>query len=224
MISAGIVKTGLFHRIAEGIFGHARNKRSRIMILAALCALAGLIVAGSLHFRGIAPNFGCVEPGKLYRSGQPGRRALRLMLDQHGLRTIVCLRSVEKLRADRLGRQEMLFAQQNGIKLIVMPYGHTDPVEQAHEFLRIMADPSNHPVLVHCAAGEERSGVMTAIYRMAVNGWTPAEAIREMQEYGFEPEKKPEMARVVETFPATLPPGGVGPTSPPPPTHTFPTQ
>ena len=38
--------------------------------------------------------------------------------------------------------------------------------DQIVEFLRIVNDPANQPVFVHCWGGRHRTGVMTAIYRM----------------------------------------------------------
>jgi protein tyrosine/serine phosphatase len=44
-------------------------------------------------------------------------------------------------------------------------------------------------VLVHCRRGADRTGVMLAIYRVVVEGWTKADAIDEMTRggYGFRP-------------------------------------
>ena len=43
------------------------------------------------------------------------------------------------------------------------------------------------PVLVHCAEGRDRTGVCVAAYRMAEQGWSLADARREMQAYGAMP-------------------------------------
>ncbi|MCP4369159.1 MAG: dual specificity protein phosphatase family protein [Deltaproteobacteria bacterium] len=39
--------------------------------------------------------------------------------------------------------------------------------------------------LVRCQHGADRTGTMCALYRVAVQGWTKEEAIREMTEGGF---------------------------------------
>jgi len=38
---------------------------------------------------------------------------------------------------------------------------------------------------VHCQHGADRTGMMTAIYRIAVEGWSKEDAIKEMTEGGF---------------------------------------
>ena len=183
-----------------------------IAILAVSVAAISLAVALSWPGNG-PPNFACVDPGVLYRSGQPGASDLRLLVRQHGIRTSVNLRSPRRLEDDAHAREEMEFARKHKINLIYLPYWQPDVTEQAQEFLRIMAEPSNFPLLVHCAAGEERSGVMVAVYRMAVNGWSAAQALREMEAYGFEPEKEPAMAQFVETYVQSRL-GGEGPREP----------
>jgi len=39
-------------------------------------------------------------------------------------------------------------------------------------------------MLIHCFAGEHRTGALVAIYRMEYNGWPNADAIEEMTAVG----------------------------------------
>ena len=57
--------------------------------------------------------------------------------------------------------------------------------EEVIEFLKVVSDPENQPVFVHCLHGADRTGVMSAAYRIVVQGWSKDEAIREMTEGGF---------------------------------------
>ena len=57
---------------------------------------------------------------------------------------------------------------------------------QVAQFFKIVNDPANQPVYVHCAGGRHRTGTMTALYRMTYEGWTPAQAYNEMKQYRFE--------------------------------------
>lgn len=57
---------------------------------------------------------------------------------------------------------------------------------QVEQFFEIVNNPANQPVYVHCAGGRHRTGTMTALYRMANDGWTPAQAYSEMKQYRFE--------------------------------------
>ncbi len=57
--------------------------------------------------------------------------------------------------------------------------------KQVVRFLQIVTNPKRAPVLVHCQHGADRTGLMCAIYRVAVQGWTKEEAIREMTQGGY---------------------------------------
>ncbi len=52
-------------------------------------------------------------------------------------------------------------------------------------FRKIMEDPKNYPVLIHCFAGIHRTGAFCAIYRMEYEHWTNAQAIAEMRACGY---------------------------------------
>jgi protein tyrosine/serine phosphatase len=59
---------------------------------------------------------------------------------------------------------------------------HDDLVLKA---LRIMVDPRNRPLMVHCRHGADRTGAMVALYRVVVQGWTREQAVREMDDGGY---------------------------------------
>ncbi|MEP4077666.1 fused DSP-PTPase phosphatase/NAD kinase-like protein [Haloferula sp.] len=58
--------------------------------------------------------------------------------------------------------------------------------DQAREFFRIVDDPKNQPVLLHCYHGADRTGAFTALYRINRQDWSKDEAIREMTGGGFQ--------------------------------------
>lgn len=176
-----------------------RGRRQR-RLYAFVAAWAILVCAGGCiaWYYPPAPAFGTVVSGVLYRSGQPGADALRVLQRRYGIRTVVNLRSPIKLENDALAQQEIAFARGNDMKFVNLPYGGPSPATEVEEFLAIVSDPANRPVLVHCAAGKDRAGVMVAAYRIRKQGWSLSKALEEMKSLGFEPEKKPDMLRVVE--------------------------
>jgi protein tyrosine/serine phosphatase len=54
-------------------------------------------------------------------------------------------------------------------------------------FLRLAVDPQRQPIFVHCLHGADRTGMVVAVYRVVVEGWSKEEALREMTlgGYGF---------------------------------------
>ena len=123
-------------------------------------------------------NFGKINDN-YYRGGQPEARHFPA-LKEVGIRTIV------NLRKDGPKEEESL-AKQAGMNYFYLPLSSRRPATQTEvdEFLKIVNDPENWPVYVHCAAGKHRTGGMTAVYRMTNDGWTADMAFAEMKKYGF---------------------------------------
>ena len=113
---------------------------------------------------------------ELYRGDQPSPQGMQ-NLKELGLKTIINLRSFHSDR-DEIGDTGLAYEH------ITMKAWHPEEKE-AVRFLKIVTDPQRTPVLVHCQHGSDRTGAMIAIYRIAVQGWSKAEAIREMTEGGF---------------------------------------
>jgi protein tyrosine phosphatase (PTP) superfamily phosphohydrolase (DUF442 family) len=59
--------------------------------------------------------------------------------------------------------------------------------EDTLDFLKIMSDPANHPVFVHCLHGADRTGCAVAVYRVVEQGWAMEDAVKEMHRFGFHP-------------------------------------
>ena len=73
--------------------------------------------------------------------------------------------------------------------------------DQVELFLKLVNDPANQPVYVHCAGGRHRTGVMTAVYRMTQDGWTADKAFQEMKQYRFGADfLHPEFKRFVYAY------------------------
>ncbi|MGH7817758.1 MAG: fused DSP-PTPase phosphatase/NAD kinase-like protein, partial [Candidatus Binatia bacterium] len=51
--------------------------------------------------------------------------------------------------------------------------------------LKILEDPKNWPVFVHCAEGRDRTGYSVATYRMVVENWSVDDALHEMFDFRF---------------------------------------
>ncbi|MGI6495111.1 MAG: fused DSP-PTPase phosphatase/NAD kinase-like protein [Kiritimatiellia bacterium] len=121
------------------------------------------------------PNLHQVNPS-LYRSAQPSALGMK-NLKANGIETIMNLRSFHSDR-DEIGSTGL------GYEHIYMKAWHPERKE-AVRFLQIVTNEKRTPVLVHCQHGADRTGAMCALYRIAVQGWTKEEAIREMIDGGF---------------------------------------
>ena len=112
----------------------------------------------------------------LYRSEQITALGAK-NLEKIGIKTVVSLRSFHSdrrlLEGTDLNYERISFETWNPER------------EELLRFLKIATDPAKTPVLVHCLHGSDRTGAMCAAYRVVVQGWSKAEAIREMREGGY---------------------------------------
>jgi len=112
----------------------------------------------------------------LYRSALPKPQNLKV-LEQLQVRTVVSL-SKEDDR-EWLGN--------SGITLISIPL-HADRVNDA-DVLRVLNTlqlaETRGPVLMHCKHGSDRTGLMGAMFRTVIQGWSKQEALSEMLNGGY---------------------------------------
>jgi len=133
-------------------------------------------------------HYGVVAEGVLYRSGQPRPEELRDMIQRDKLKTVVALRgSRDPDDPDSWEQNERAVCEENGVEFVTLPCNHKNPPtpEQFQQFMDVMGAEENHPVLVHCRIGQQRTGVFCALYRVHFQGMDPEEALREMDELGF---------------------------------------
>lgn len=124
-------------------------------------------------------NFGRID-ATYYRGSQPEGRDYS-DLAAMGVKTVI------DLQADGDNADEAKLVESSGMRFYRIPMTTrvAPTAEQLATFLRIVNDPAQQPVYVHCAGGRHRTGVMTAIYRMEKDGWTSDQAFKEMKKYDF---------------------------------------
>ena len=132
--------------------------------------------AQPIQMKGV-PNLHKVSD-TLYRSAQPSAEGMR-NLRAIGVETIVNLRSFHSDRHE-IGDTGLAYEH------IYMTAWHPEE-DDAVRFLQIVTNPRRDPVLVHCQHGADRTGTMCALYRVAVQGWSKEEAVKEMSQgqFGF---------------------------------------
>jgi hypothetical protein len=66
---------------------------------------------------------------------------------------------------------------------------NTAPTESMMvQFLDFISDRAHQPTYVHCEAGKGRTGCAVASYRMAIQGWTAAQALEDAKKFGLQLE------------------------------------
>ncbi len=172
----------------------------RWALAAAVVALVTLVPL--VHYRAVyahSKRLREVEPGRVYRSGQMNADGFRDARGQCGIRTVICLRDDDPDPDVPLGLlpcdgtvKESELCRQLGMRFVFIapdlvprrdvPARRPEAIER---FLEVMDDPASYPVLIHCNAGLNRTGVLAAVYRMEYQGWSRAEAFHEALDSGF---------------------------------------
>ena len=158
-----------------------------MIVLVAAMIVVGVTASKWNHIK----NFGVLHRGVLYRSAQPSAHQVAVLSARHGIKTIVNLRPTTEDADDGWYEAEREAARRLGIRLVNLPVraGCIPTDDDVAEFLALCRDSENHPILLHCEAGQARTGYLAAIWRMEFDGTDVDDAIREMQEYRFRPER-----------------------------------
>jgi|SRR5579863_2530147 len=135
------------------------------------------------------PNYRIVDDKVLFRGGEPkpggeGWAYLKSL----GVKTVI------KLNYEAEGSDnEALALGLNVLKSEMPPsdfgdFLQTPSLDQIHAAVTAMLNPNNFPVYVHCSHGQDRTGLVTAMFRVIHDHWTFEDARNEMISNGYHVE------------------------------------
>jgi protein tyrosine/serine phosphatase len=160
-----------------------RLSRAVSAVTAAVLALAVLAVAQTSSDSRLSTirikNFGKVD-NNLYRGAQPKRRDYT-DLAALGVKTVIDLQ-----QDGESGEQDDVEAAGMKFYRIGLSDSSWPSPDKAAQFLKLVNDPVNQPVFIHCHGGRHRAGTMTALYRITHDNWSADQAYAEMKRYDFE--------------------------------------
>jgi tyrosine-protein phosphatase SIW14 len=126
---------------------------------------------------GGVPNFGVVTP-TLYRGAHPTEAGFE-KLAELGIQVVVDVRGGPS-------EDERKQLAKLGMQYVSIPWRCFHPQDRRiAQFLKLVQESRGKKIFVHCRLGDDRTGLMIATYRMAEQGWTAEEALKEMEAYGF---------------------------------------
>jgi tyrosine-protein phosphatase SIW14 len=138
-------------------------------------------------------NFRKVRTG-VYRGGHPDTSGVAF-LKKLGVKTIIDLEVGDFIEAMPWDiSQELDDAKHQGIKVLRYPMSALEPAvsdDFDHMIDTIMTkldDASLLPIYVHCAHGQDRTGLVIGLERVIDEGWKPKAAYQEMLADGFHTE------------------------------------
>lgn len=112
---------------------------------------------------------------KVYRSEQPDRKGFDY-LRSLGIRNVLNLRDHHKDDAKAKGAGLTLYRVEMSAGRIT-----TDEVVTALRIIRL----SEGPIVIHCWHGSDRTGTVSALYRIIFQNWSKNEAIEELMQGGY---------------------------------------
>jgi protein tyrosine/serine phosphatase len=120
-----------------------------------------------------APNLHRVEDN-FFRSAQPDAKGFKGLSTTHGVRTVVSLRAFNADEPLAAGLDLKLLR----IRINTWNIKRADVVTALQ---RLRSASRDAPVLLHCQHGADRTGMISALYRILYQGWSKADALDEMQ-------------------------------------------
>ena len=144
-----------------------KKKPLQLLITAAILITAAVILVQSFCIK----NFRVVQPSLLYTSAQPKGMDYNRLLYKYHIATIINLRSPAEHREQNWYNEEITWVRSNGVKYFEMPLdrntndpAHFPDATMQQQFLAIMANKENLPVLVHDGKGEGRVAALAAVW------------------------------------------------------------
>lgn len=177
--------------------------RARVIVAATVVAivLAAFFQDEVTAFRDrfIPKRWGAVEEGRIFRSGQLSRHLIRQMLVQNRIQRVVDLTFDNPSDANHSA--ELTAIADLGIERRLCPLD-SDGTGDVHIYAQAVAAVAEaarlgKPVLVHCAAGSQRTGGVVAFYRLLVQGKSPEFVLAEMKKYKYDPKASPKLLEYV---------------------------
>ncbi|WP_349631962.1 phosphatase domain-containing protein [Pseudomonas abieticivorans] len=148
----------------------------------ATCAMAQAADRPAQWAQPVAPHYNLYQMSPtLYRSALPDAQALPL-LDQLKVKTVVSF----------LPESDKSWLTTPGITQVQLPMRtvHVDDADIIASLRAIQQAETQGPVLIHCKHGLDRTGLVSAMYRVVIQGWTKQAAIEEMTQGGFGDAKR----------------------------------
>lgn len=167
--------------------------------------LVVLIAVGlpTAYYRTVYENyrrFREVTPGKFYRSGQLTELGFKQVVQQYRIKTVINLQQENRdpfmpvVWSAPSKTRESELCESLGVNYQFLFGGELIPEAELaagkrprviDQYLRILDDPNNYPILLHCKAGLHRTGLLTAVYRMEYEKRSPAAVMQELRANGY---------------------------------------
>ena len=129
------------------------------------------------YIKSAGSNFSKVTD-RLYRSAQPTAKQLVEYRDKYGIEAVLDLR-------DDVEDEEKKEVEDAGLLWTAVPMSDTEAPNESQVFQALQVLKSDFTTLVFCKGGRHRTGLMVAVYQVAVKGVSKKAAWGEAYKFGF---------------------------------------
>ncbi len=149
---------------------------------------------GGYHYRAVAQEI-------LYRDGMRDPREFLRACRRGKIKTVVSLIEPGEYATEPLGREEEL-CRQASVALVRLPIalGGWPTDESLRQFVNMLDDPGKRPVLVHCAQGVRRTGMMVAAWQLSSGGLTVQQTKAAMATFGHSRRTVGDIERFIDHY------------------------
>ena len=153
--------------------------KKQLKNIAILLFVLALLFGGKyVYDMNINHNFETITEGKVYKSGVIPPDELESYVKKYKIKSIVDLRfpgtgddvnnpeDVAELEAEKIA-----IAKINGVNYFNDGSDQVPTNDNLNLFYKIMDNPANYPVLIHCYHGVGRAELYSAVYRIEYENW-----------------------------------------------------
>jgi len=169
-----------------------------IILVAAILAAAGWWIFWTFFD---TYHLATVKDGVLYRDGVRTLHEFNLAARKTHVKTVVSLVDDQEITQPPF-TDELAYCKEHGIEVVRLPVplGGWPRGEQIARFLAIADDPARQPVLVHCAQGVRRTGMMVAAYELSVLKLDKDQAVAAIKGFGHSDRTIGDVKRFIEVY------------------------
>ena len=130
-------------------------------------------------------HFAVHESGMVYRSAWVEPDVFSELIEKHQIRTIINLCEPGEMGDARWDGQRAA-VRGAGAQLLELPMPRTINAEDpaVTEYLDVLKNPDNYPLLVHCQHGVTRTAKLLALYDIAFRGMSARDSLQRMPLFG----------------------------------------
>lgn len=161
--------------------------KKRIIKILFTIVIIGAVIGGKQYYDyKVNHNFKVISEGKVYKSGVIPPDKIADFVKEHNIKSIIDLRfpgtadlvNNPEIPAELIAEKEAA-SKIEGLNYFNLGSDQVPTPENLEDFFKIMDNPANYPVLIHCFHGVGRAEMYSAIYRIEYENWDRDDARKE---------------------------------------------